>query len=558
MELKQTLKILAAIAFTLLLFGSAAAMAIPAPSPGSLIPVTTLTVQPATGGENADSITVKDNSGLVKGISYTGSLVITGIQPGTYTVEAVKAGYSKFTQTVVIPVTNPQPVTISYALAKVSPLPPSDLTATVIAATSVQLNWKDNSADEEHYIIYRAGQELQTIPANSVSYVDNTVTEGSTYTYFVRAYDDDTDTYADSNAVSITVQTALAKPALSATILSPTEIKLTWADLPNENSYTLEKKDTAGNFIKLADLAKDTVTYTDTVTVQSSNTYRLTATNQFGTATSSEVTAVTPTESLAVSATIESVTAGETSEINVKVTNWLGYAIENVEGTVTVEDLGLTENVDFGDLAKGASKTVSVDMDVPADTDADDYDVSADLAWENSANNDFDDSFDLGTLDVNVPKHSVQLTDVFLTTTKLNAGDEVKVMLNVKNTGSSTEKVTVKLSNPDLGTETLSLEIPKNTVIPAIIKLEVPEDAKSGSYQLTLSASYSSKTATADKLTISVKGETTVTPVITPVEEPAKQVPLWIVALLVGLGVILAVEVALRAQYNKTVAAQTY
>lgn len=554
MDTNKLFKILVMTAMIFCLFGSVAATGSSGPRPYDL-PSTTITVQPATGGVNAGLISITDNSGSNKGTSTTGNIVVS-VYPGTYTVTITKSSYSTITQTVVIPdgSTTPTPVVISYALVKVPPAAPSNLTATVISSTAVQLSWLDNSADEEHYIIFRNGIALETIPANSISYVDNSATEGSSYTYFVRAFDDDTDTYTNSNTISITVVTLPVKPVVTATAISPTEIKLTWADLPNEESYTLENKDSAGTWQLSARLAQNANNYTiQNLAEKTTYIYRLTAINKFGSVTSSDVSITTPETNLAVTASISDVDAGDTADFNVKVTNWLGYDIENVQGTVTIKS-GISEDVDFKDLAKGASDTVSIELDIPLSADADDYDVTADLTWEDAADNDeHDDSFTLGALDVNQQTHAIGLTDVFLTTSKVAAGDEARVMLTVKNTGKNDEDVTIKLSNADLGIETLSLEVPKGSSVPAIIKLEVPEDAKSGSYPFTLSATYSGKTATADKVIVSVTGATTTT--TTEAKEPAtstgiEQVPIWLIGLLVFLGVILAIEVALRAQYN--------
>jgi photosystem II stability/assembly factor-like uncharacterized protein len=76
------------------------------------------------------------------------------------------------------------------------PLPsaPSDLKATAISETQIMLSWSDNSANEDGFHIYRsdgvsgAYNHLTSVEANDTSYTDTEITNGTTYWYFVRAF----------------------------------------------------------------------------------------------------------------------------------------------------------------------------------------------------------------------------------------------------------------------------------------------------------------------------------------------------------------------------------
>lgn len=73
-----------------------------------------------------------------------------------------------------------------------TPLPPSNLTTTIIIGTGVRLNWTDHSLDETEFQIRRNrdGQFFEiidTIAANSVEYVDTLGDDVGIYNYQVRA-----------------------------------------------------------------------------------------------------------------------------------------------------------------------------------------------------------------------------------------------------------------------------------------------------------------------------------------------------------------------------------
>lgn len=83
---------------------------------------------------------------------------------------------------------------------------PTNLVATPISSTRVDLTWNDVSTGEQRFRIYRngvgMGNELATVPANTTAYTDNTVTTG-TYTYVVVAYSGNTESMESNVATAI-------------------------------------------------------------------------------------------------------------------------------------------------------------------------------------------------------------------------------------------------------------------------------------------------------------------------------------------------------------------
>ncbi len=88
-------------------------------------------------------------------------------------------------------------------------LPPSDLQTVVISDTKVNLLWKDNTDDEEGFIIERASggdfSEIAIVPENKESFMDTSLTPLTKYTYRMRLYKGDTISFYSEYANAITI-----------------------------------------------------------------------------------------------------------------------------------------------------------------------------------------------------------------------------------------------------------------------------------------------------------------------------------------------------------------
>ncbi len=89
------------------------------------------------------------------------------------------------------------------------PASPTNLVATLISQTQIDLAWVDNSSNETGFKIYKsidggAFSLLTTTSANVITYSDSTVSAGHTYQYYVKATISGTDSLA-SNTVTKTI-----------------------------------------------------------------------------------------------------------------------------------------------------------------------------------------------------------------------------------------------------------------------------------------------------------------------------------------------------------------
>jgi len=130
------------------------------------------------------------------------------------------------------------------------PAAPTNLTAAVQPGPQILLGWNDNSTDESGFVIERATgagafAALITVPAGTTSYVDTTVTAGTTYTYRVAAVNA-AGLSAYTNEASVSTAAAPLAPASVTATATVTRnnrnatVTLSWADVANETGYTIQ------------------------------------------------------------------------------------------------------------------------------------------------------------------------------------------------------------------------------------------------------------------------------------------------------------------------------
>jgi uncharacterized protein YxeA len=227
--------------------------------------------QIATVGEN---VTSYSNSGLIPSTSYS------------YRVEAYNAaGNSDFSNTA--SATTP---------ALQVPNTPSNLTATTVSSSQINLTWVDNDNAETGFKIERCTGmgcsdfvQITTVGANVTSYSNTGITASTNYNYRVRAYNavGDSDYSNIASAITQDVPALPATPTnLVATVISKNQINLTWTDNSNnETGFHIErcKGTTCTNFTLIATVGANVTTFTNTgLTANTTYRYRIYAYNATG------------------------------------------------------------------------------------------------------------------------------------------------------------------------------------------------------------------------------------------------------------------------------------
>ena len=144
---------------------------------------------------------------------------------------------------------------VSATTSNGAPNPPSNLSATAISSTRIDLTWTDNSTDETGFELKRATDSAFTQNViwiggiNGTSYSDASLTGSTTYYYKVRAQGAVQDSVY-SNAVSATTPASsipLPPSNLTGTAVSTSRINLSWTDNSNnETGFELKRATDSG------------------------------------------------------------------------------------------------------------------------------------------------------------------------------------------------------------------------------------------------------------------------------------------------------------------------
>jgi predicted phage tail protein len=151
---------------------------------------------------------------------------------------------------------------------------PSNLVATAISSTQINLTWQDNSSNEAGFKVERCTGAtctnfavIKSTNANAVTLNNTALTANTVYRYRVRAFKG---TLYSSYTTIVNAQTAakpLTKPtSLKTTILAGKQIKLTWKDTnTTETGFKIERCANADciAFAEIASVGANVLTFTD-------------------------------------------------------------------------------------------------------------------------------------------------------------------------------------------------------------------------------------------------------------------------------------------------------
>ena len=172
-------------------------------------------------------------------------------------------------------ITAPAPTS---SLSQTLPSAPVNLTANAVSQTTVNIQWLDNSNNEDGFRIYRGTSLVGTVAANVQTYQDTGLQQGTTYQYAVKAYNQ-----AGESSASLCSVTTLASPSapsnLTAGTVSQSEVELQWLDNSNnEDGFRIYR----GNSL-IGTVSANTNSFQDTG-LQPANTYQyaVIAYNQVG------------------------------------------------------------------------------------------------------------------------------------------------------------------------------------------------------------------------------------------------------------------------------------
>jgi hypothetical protein len=162
---------------------------------------------------------------------------------------------------------------------------PSNLVATAISDSQIDLSWTDNSTNEAGFKIETSidgtsWTALTTVAANEVSYTHSSLTCETAYYYRVMSTTVAGDSSPTDVANATTLLCPLATPTNLATTVAGTTINLTWTDtVSGETNFRLERSiDNGVTWTEIAQPSADSTSYADNgLTCGTSYQYRIRA-----------------------------------------------------------------------------------------------------------------------------------------------------------------------------------------------------------------------------------------------------------------------------------------
>ncbi len=155
-----------------------------------------------------------------------------------------------------------QPVTINA---------PSSLALTVLSTGSIALSWTDNSNNESGFKLERSVNlsdftQIGLTGPNATTFMDGSLSYGTTYYYRVKAYNSLTDSPYSNFAVGTTRISPVNAPTnLVAVAQTSGSIVLNWVDnAANEDGFRIERGFDQNSFTQIAGPAANSISFTDT------------------------------------------------------------------------------------------------------------------------------------------------------------------------------------------------------------------------------------------------------------------------------------------------------
>jgi predicted secreted protein len=262
------------------------------------------------------------------------------------------------------------------------PAAPTNLAATPVSSSQINLTWTDNANNETGFKIERctgAGctnfAQIATVGANVTSYANAGLAAATSYSYRVRASSGVGDSDY-SNTVSATTYAPPLPPAapsnLVAAAASYNQINLTWNDnSANEDGFKVERCTGPGcaDFAQIATVGADVTSYSNTgLSASTSYSYRVRAYNEGGDSDYSNPASAT------------------TAEPPAGAKLYLGSSTSGTAGGVAFAD----EDVLIKDMGTGAWSLFIDGSDIGlANTDVDAFELQADGSLLMSFDTDF-------------------------------------------------------------------------------------------------------------------------------------------------------------------------
>ena len=151
--------------------------------------------------------------------------------------------------------THPALISGSGSLVVTSSLPvaPTSLAATAVSHQTIDLTWADNEVGETGYLVERSTtsgsgfSQIASLPANTTSYSDTSLSANTTRFYRVRAAGSSGNSAYSNEASATTLPTPPAAPTGPTATAGGFAVRLEWSAVPNATGYRIKRSITSGS-----------------------------------------------------------------------------------------------------------------------------------------------------------------------------------------------------------------------------------------------------------------------------------------------------------------------
>jgi len=171
-------------------------------------------------------------------------------------------------------------------------LPPAPLTliASNLDNGNVFIQWTNDTDLENGFILERSKSNnlsfelIDSLAADTFSYVDESVEAESTYFYRVKGYNENGDgDYSEEVQIETLIGLPVAPSNLTFELINDSTVRLNWTDnAGNETLYRVERAQNTSAFITIADLEANSTSFEEVLNSSGTYTYRVLAKNSRG------------------------------------------------------------------------------------------------------------------------------------------------------------------------------------------------------------------------------------------------------------------------------------
>jgi hypothetical protein len=209
------------------------------------------------------------------------------------------------------------------ASAAVTVVSGPNLAAAASSATQIKLSWADPVSETGYHVLRcvngGAWSQIASLSASSTSYTDSSLSAGSTYTYYVQAYN--ASGSVNSNQAGVTLAPK-APGGLSAKVASSSQINLAWTNVSGETGFLIQRSLDGVHWTQAGTTGANVTSYQDTgLNPSTLYYYEVLATNAGGNSPpSTSAKATTPVAPPAAPSNVTAVATSST-QVNLSWTN---------------------------------------------------------------------------------------------------------------------------------------------------------------------------------------------------------------------------------------------